>query len=255
MDDRDIYEHSVSLKLGLRLGLRVADVATGCSQFVLDDAVSRFGLAAGRGIVVPNGVELAEVNRPIPVDLRFKRFVLALGRVVDKKGFDLLIDAFALIADRHADVGLVIGGDGPARIGLQAKVAALGLQDRIILPGRFDRGNVRWATANAELFVLPSRLEPFGIVVLEAMAAGSPVVVTARGGAGEIVRNGIEGLVVDPFETHTLAEAMHGLLVDPVRRADYVAAATKRVREYDWPIITQHYLELYYTACSGARGR
>jgi glycogen synthase len=114
MDDHDIYERSSSLRLGLRFGLRTARAVTGCSQFVLDDAVARFGLAPGRGLMIPNGVQVNDKVEPASLDLPFDRFVLAMGRVVEKKGFDLLIDAFGPVAERHPDVGLVIGGDGAA---------------------------------------------------------------------------------------------------------------------------------------------
>ncbi len=120
MDDNDIYERSASLRLGLRAGLRRAHTVTGCSRFVLDDAVRRFGLAPGAGVVIPNGVEVHGHVPEIPLELPFKRFVLGLGRAVEKKGFDLLIDAFARLAPDQPDVGLVIGGDGAARPGLSA---------------------------------------------------------------------------------------------------------------------------------------
>jgi glycosyltransferase involved in cell wall biosynthesis len=245
MDDHDIYERSASLRLGLRSGLRAASVVTGCSQFVLNDAVARFGLTRSRGEVVPNGADNDLAVQPEPISVPFKRFVLAMGRVVEKKGFDLLIDAFKLVADRHPDVGLLIGGDGAARSGLQELVKDLGLEGRVLLPGRFTRANVRWATANATTFVLPSRVEPFGIVILEAMAAGLPVVVSARGGASEIVRDGVDGLVVDPFDREALAAAVDRLLNDPTERERFAAAGCERARAFDWSLIAARYVELY----------
>jgi glycogen(starch) synthase len=247
MDDHDIYERSVSLRLGLRFGLRTASFVTGCSQFVLDDA-ARFGLAPQGGIVVPNGVEAGDAAEAEPVDLPFSRFVLAVGRVVEKKGFDLLINAFARITHLHPGLGLLIGGDGPARSALKERVAAAGLEDRVVLPGHFNRGNVRWATSNASVFVLPSRLEPFGIVVLEAMLAGLPTIVTTRGGAGEIVRAGIDGLIVDPFDSEALAGAIDSVLTDEALRSRLIASARERVRGYGWPTVTARYLELYRSA-------
>ncbi len=248
MDDHDIYAHSVLLRMGLRAGVRRARITTGCSQFVLDDAETRFGLAAGTGVVVPNGVDLKESSQPVPLELPFERFILAMGRVVEKKGFDLLIDAFGLLSAAHPDVGLLIGGDGAARADLQRRASELGLSERVVLPGRFTRGHVVWATKRAEAFVLPSRIEPFGIVVLEAMRAATPVIVSSRGGAQEIVRHGTEGLAVDPFDSKALARAIQSVLEDHHAARRRAAAASTRVRDFDWSLITRRYVDLYRQA-------
>jgi glycogen synthase len=255
MDDNDIYEHSTSLRLGLRAGLRTADVVTGCSQFTLDDAVARFGLPPAEGVVVPNGVDLHDDAEPVPLELPFKRFVLAYGRMVEKKGFDLLIDGFRRLADRHPDVGLVIGGDGSARPALTEQIERLGLTARVILPGRLSRGQVTWATRHASAFVLPSRVEPFGIVVLEAMDAGLPVIVSSHGGASEIVRHGVDGLVVDPFDPDALASALDQILADPGAAEGFITAGRARSAEFGWEPITDLYVALYGQALSTDRAR
>lgn len=245
MDDADIYDRSTSLRLGLRVALRRAQAVTGCSQFVVDDAVSRFGLPPHKGQVIHNGVEVAGDEAPRPVDLPFGRYVLGLGRVVPKKGFDLLLAAFARLAGAHPDVGLLIGGDGSARQGLISQAEALGLAGRVALPGWLDRAQVAWAMANAEVFTLPSRVEPFGIVVIEALRAGRPVVVSARGGAPEIVRHEREGLVADPLDTASFAEALDLLLGDPALAARLASAGRGRVEDFSWDATAEQYAELY----------
>ena len=239
MDDGDIYDRSLALRLGLRLGLRRAAAATACSRFVLDDAERRFGLQSGRGRVIPNAVERDGDAEPVSLQLPFNRFVLALGRVVHKKGFDLLLDAFARLA--RPGLGLVIGGDGPEREPLLRRAAELGLGGRVALPGALSRGQVAWATAHADVFVLPSRVEPFGIVVLEALRGGSPVVVSSRGGANEIVTDGREGLVVDPYDAPALAAAIERML-DAPPTTDVLHA---RAAEFSWDAIAERYRELY----------
>ena len=245
MDDHDIYEHSASLRTGLRRGLRRAAAVTGCSRFVLDDAVRRFGLPAGAGTVVPNGVDLRDRPAREPLDVPFASFVFAVGRFVDKKGFDLLLDAFERIAGEHPGVGLVIGGDGDARGPLTERVREAGLEDRVSLPGRLSRDQVAWAMANATVFVLPSRVEPFGIVVLEALRGGRPVVVSGRGGAPEIVRDEEHGLVVDPCDTSALAAAIARLLDDAALRERLSGAAASRAADFGWEHITARYREVY----------
>ncbi len=245
MDDHDIYERSLALRLGLRRGLRRAAAVTGCSRFVLADAERRFGLAPGKGEVIPNGVDLAELAQPESLHLPFERFILGLGRIVEKKGFDLLLAAFARLADRHSGLGLVIGGDGPARPALLSSVAEMGLGDRVVLPGPLDRGQVAWAMQTADVFVLPSRVEPFGIVVLEALRAGCPAVVSSRGGATEIVRDGEDGLVADPFDAEALAGAIERVLADDGLAARLAEAGRARATEFAWDGIADRYRPLY----------
>jgi glycogen(starch) synthase len=245
MDDNDVYDHSVLLRSGLRMGLRRARAVTACSQFALDDASARFGLAPGVGLVVPNGVETTDAPREVDAQLPFDRFVFAVGRAVEKKGFDLLVRSFAQIAERHPDVGLVIGGDGAARPGLISLARELGIADHVHLPGRLSREQVASTMRKAELFVLPSRVEPFGIVVLEALHAGRPVVVSSRGGAPEIVRDEREGLVVDPFDTEALGAAIGRLLEDRALAERLAQAGRARAEEYSWSAITQRYREIY----------
>jgi glycogen(starch) synthase len=245
MDDRDIYDSSLALRLGLRMGLRRARAVTACSSFVLGDAYRRFGLPEGRGTVVPNGVDLAGENVIAPLRIPFDRFVLGLGRVVRKKGFDLLLDAFARLAPERPGLGLVVGGDGPERDALTARVHELGLDGRVLLPGALSRAQVAWAMSNASVFVLPSRVEPFGIVVLEALRARRPVVVSTHGGATEIVRDGREGLVADPFDPAALAEAIARTLDEGALRERLARAGEARVRAFDWPLVADRYRAIY----------
>jgi glycosyltransferase involved in cell wall biosynthesis len=245
MDDMNIYDHSIALRTALRIGLRRANAVTGCSQFVLDDASKRFGLASGTGHVIPNGVERYESTANGSLPLPFRRFIFAVGRVVPKKGFDLLISGFARIAHQHPDVGLVIGGVGSARSDLAELVTQLGLADRVVFPGVLSRNEVAWAMSAAEVFVLPSRIEPFGIVVLEALRAGCPTIVSSHGGAPEIIRDGSDGLVVDPFDTNALSAALHRVLVDRSLTQKLRVAGTARAANFEWASIAARYQHLY----------
>jgi glycosyltransferase involved in cell wall biosynthesis len=245
MDDTEIYDRSVLLRLSLRGALRDAAAVTGCSAFVLADAEHRFGLAPGRGSVIPNGVELAEGVAAESLSLPFKRFVFGVGRVVEKKGFDLLLDAYKQIAPRYPDLGLVIGGSGPARDELVRAAAVSGFSERVAFPGTLSRAQVAWAMGAAAVFVLPSRIEPFGIVVLEALRAGCPAIVSPRGGATEIVRDGVDGLVVDPCDSDALASAVNALLSDENLAKRVGRAGPARAADFDWRLITQRYRELY----------
>ena len=262
MDDADIFDVSQSLRAALRAGLRKAAAVTACSQFTLDDAIARFGLPPGRGVVIPNGVALDGAGSSgAPADagplerLGDTPFVLALGRVVAKKGFDLLLAGFAAMdpAERTAD--LVIGGTGAAVEGLEAQAEESGIGDRVHFVGRLSREEVAAAMSRAEVFVMPSRLEPFGIVVLEGWRAGTAVVATSRGGPPEFVRDGVDGLLVDPFDTAAVARVLGRVLTDGPLRRSIAAAGHARVGEFAWPVVAERYRELYASVLGSQAGR
>ena len=258
MDDADIFDVSQVMRTSLRAGLRTASAVTACSAFTLADAVDRFGLPPARGVVIPNGVSLdapadaAGPGAPGPIArLAGTRYVLALGRVVEKKGFDLLLAGYAAMdpAERTAD--LVIGGSGPALERLQAQAEESGIGDRVHFVGRLTREQVASAMAGAAVFVMPSRLEPFGIVVLEGWRAGTAVVATSRGGAPEFVHDGVDGLLVDPFDTAAVARVLGRLLADDGLRRSVAAAGRERVEEFAWPVVAARYRSLYASVLGG----
>ncbi len=251
MDDGDIFSVSRTLRASLRSGIRAAAAVTACSAFALADAEHRFGLAAGRGTVVPNGVSLADVaaasgDLPGPVAaLQGRPYVLALGRVVEKKGFDLLLDGYAAMDPGLRSADLVIGGSGPALEALEARSEDSGIAGRVHFTGRLTREQVASTMAGATVFVMPSRLEPFGIVVLEAWRAGVAVVASNRGGAPEFVDDGVNGLLVDPFDAVAMARALERLLSDPDERRALAAAGRRRVEAFDWPVVADRYRAVY----------
>ena len=256
MDDADIFDTSHVLRASLRGGIRTAVAVTACSAFTLDDAITRFGLARGRGSVIFNGVDL---DRPVPDGavpglpgpLADRPYVLALGRVVDKKGFDLLLAAYAAMDPSRRTADLVIGGTGSALERLEAQAEDSGIGDRVHFVGRLSRDQVAVAMAGAKAFVMPSRLEPFGIVVLEGWRAGTAVLATDHGGPPEFVRDGEDGLLVDPFDTAAFAAVLGRVLSDDRLRDDIAAAGRARVEKFAWPRIAEDYRAVYRAALLG----
>ena len=138
--------------------------------------------------------------------------VKTLGRFVHKKGFDVLLHAAARAAAQGAPFRLEIGGDGPERVSLKALAARLGIADRVTFCGWID--DVAAFLADADLFVLPSRIEPFGIVVLEAMACGVPIVATRVSGPMETL-NEDTALLVHSDDPAAMAEAVMAAFAAP----------------------------------------
>jgi glycosyltransferase involved in cell wall biosynthesis len=157
--------------------------------------------------------------------------LVAMGRLARQKGFDLLIDAFASLADRHPNWRLDIFGDGPLQDALQQQIARLGLEQRIHLPGWTDDRLAEFS--RADLFVLSSRYEGFPNVLLDAMACGLPAVsFDCPSGPAEIIRDRVDGLLVEPEDVDALADALNQLMADDAKRSDYGASATDVLRRF-----------------------
>jgi len=187
--------------------LRRAAAVQFTSQQELAEALD---LGVANGVVIPNPVDVSRSSSPSGTfrarhGLQDKTIVVSLSRVDPKKGFDLLLPAFAELR-RHTETALVIAGSGPEHYvdEVRARTAALGLTNDVIWTGFLGDEEKRAVLADADLFVLPSYSENFGVAVVEAMAAGVPVIVSdqvglrdlvAQSGAGLIVRCAVEPLV------------------------------------------------------------
>lgn len=245
VDAGRLYERSATMRWTLRRLLHGADAVTADSANALAN-LALYGFAPAAGIVMHNGIDLEEFTQAAPTSSHERPYIFALGRHVTTKGFDVLLRAYAQLAPRFPDVDLVIAGDGPERQRLVTLAGELGLQDRVIFPGRTDRTRTVQYFAHARLFVLPSLRESFPVVNLEAMAAGRPVVVTNVGGVAELVRDGQNGLVVPSADPAALAGALERLLDDPPFAAMLAEAGARYVRaERTWEKVAASYLALY----------
>lgn len=251
-DDHAVFARSALLRTALRRALAAAAGVTAPSQFVIDDLRRNYGLVGGT--VVPNGVVLDSPDVTDAPTLT-GRYLLGVGRLGRMKGFDLLIDAFAR-AELERDIRLVIVGDGPEHDRLRAQVDRLALADRVEFTGRLDGVAVAHAMSGALAVVVPSRMEAFGIVALEAWRSGAPLVMTNRGGGPGFVRDEIDGMLIDPEDTDMLADVLARVSSDGQLRARLAAAGRARVGEFTWARVAHAYEQLYAAASgpdAGAR--
>jgi glycosyltransferase involved in cell wall biosynthesis len=216
-------------RLWLRLERRSA---RWCQAIVaVADAERRAGLAAGIGSesqyhVIRNGIDPSPFERPRRV---VPGRVLLVGRLAPQKRPDLAIRAVAEVRRRRPDVQLDVAAHGPLERETAALVGELGLGDSVRLLGKRD--DVADLLAEAECFLLTSDYEGCPYTVLEAMAAGVPVVASRVGGLPELVADGETGVLFEPGNPHAAAAALGGLLDYPERARAFGAAGRERVRK------------------------
>ena len=171
-----------------------------------------------RAKIIPNPVMAPTVCLSVKSAAQSDCTLMALGSLRPEKGFDLLLSAFARVAPGHPSWTLVVWGEGDSRPALEAQIQYLRLQDRVFLPGVTSQ--VPSKMAAADLFVLSSRVEGFPNALTEAMAAGLPVVATDVGAVTEIVRTGVDGLIVPSGDVAALAAALDILMGNSEKRAE-----------------------------------
>lgn len=218
-----------------------------CSTIVVvADAERRAGLQAGIGVprqyrVIPNGIETARFDLPRrPVPGR----VMALGRLARQKRPDLLVEAASRLLASRSDFEVVLVGDGPERADIEKLISGLGLSERVKLLG--NRDDVPELLSTAEMLVLASDYEGCPLSVLEAMAAGVPVVATRVGGVPEIIDEDVTGRLVEPGEPDALATEIGTLLDDaPIRESLGTAARTIARERFTRERMSSELAELY----------
>lgn len=165
-------------------------------------------------VAIPNPIH--RMPRDVP-DARRGNRLMAVGRLVEQKGFDRMIEAFARVAVTMPGWTLTIHGDGPERGRLEALVREHDLEGRVRLPGASPDLSAEYAAA--DMMVVSSRYEGFCMALVEAMAVGTPVIsFDCPTGPREIVRPGIDGILVPAGDVHAMAEAMLELMQDPAKR-------------------------------------
>jgi phosphatidylinositol alpha-mannosyltransferase len=186
--------------------------------------------------IIPNGLDVERFahSDAVPDGLPEGRRLLWVSRLDPQKGFGVLVQVFALLAREHGDLSLVVAGDGRERHAIgalsatnRARVIMLGAVRHVDLPS--------WFYGAADVFVAPATgQESFGYILVEAMAAGVPVVASDIAGYREVVRSGIEGLLVPPGDPKALAEAVSRVLSDPILAARLSEAGRTRAAGFGW---------------------
>ncbi|HEX6331688.1 MAG TPA: glycosyltransferase family 4 protein [Actinomycetota bacterium] len=223
---------------------------------VSDAAAAYLGRAvAGEVEIVPNGVDVDRfaAEREPAAGLPPGRVVLWVNRLDPQKGFGVAVRAFAHLAGELDDVSLVVAGQGRER----DAVGLLSERDRrrVVLLGSVPNEDLPAYHAGADVFVSPALdQESFGIVLVEAMAAGVPVVATDIPGYREVVRNEVDGILVRRNDPDALAAALRRVLEDPDLAAGLARGGRERAREFSWAAVAPR-IEAVYRRVVGAGPR
>jgi len=184
--------------------------------------------------------------------------VFALGRIVLKKGFDVLIQTLSHVQKEVQDVTVIIGGDGSDLSRLKTLAEAEGISNIIRFPGTINRADVPTYFHLCDLFVLPAVFDPKGnvdgcpTVILEAMACGKPVVSSEISGIPIVVKDGETGLLVGEKNVDALATAIISLLENPVKREQFGRAGQQRIQqELTWTKMIGQYISIYQQHVNG----
>ena len=207
----------------------------------------RSGIATAAVVVIPNFSALSPVLAPAPASTRV--ILACAGRLVRKKGFDVLLRAMAHLQQQGMTVPVLLFGDGPMRQELEALAQALGVAGQVQMPGW--QQDMAAALDRCSVFVLPSLDEPFGIVLLEAMARGKPIITTATAGPGSIL-SGAEACFVRPGDSAALAEAIRALAENPAHADALAAAALRRFNDEFSAAVVVPRIEALYRRLTGS---
>ncbi len=247
-----------------RLLLSQVNAVVSVSRFTMEDFIRLYRFPTERITFIPNGVDVAPftaadpaaVRRQVRLELGINPQALVLisvGNLSAEKGHSDILPMLAQTQPNLGGAQLVLVGDGPLRGPLEQRAGELGVAQRLRLLGRRD--DVPRLLAAADLFVLPSRTEGMPAVLIEAGLAGLPAVAFDVGGVGEVVADGVTGLLAPPGDRAGFQQALAALAGDPRRRAAMGQAARKRCGElFDMRKVAEAYDDLLVGLLSSGRG-
>lgn len=233
---------------------RRADAIVGCSDALADRIASVMKLSRGTITAIHNGLDVEQCKREIDSSELIeetREFILCVAAFEHKKGIDILLRAFAQVASEHPHCNLIVIGRYTSHLPvLEQQLSDLGKQlpqvaARIEFIVGESHGKILRRMREARMLVLPSRIEPFGLVILEAGFSGVPVIASRVGGIPEIIEHNVHGLLVASEDVDELARAIEELMHDSAEAARLADALQCRVAEqFTWSTAWAHYLGL-----------
>ncbi|MBN2168228.1 MAG: glycosyltransferase family 4 protein [Actinobacteria bacterium] len=227
-----------------------------CSQYMADQVEKIFELPNDKIDIIPNGIDTSSFKHEVNIDLHKRKYVppgdklvFFVGRLVYEKGIQTVIEAMPVILKKVPNVTFVVAGTGPHMNQLHAMTHELGLDKKVKFTGYIDNDTLSAFYRYADLTVVPSLYEPFGMVVLESMAMDTPTIVADTGGLSEIVIHEETGLKFRAGDPKSLAEAMLRVLTDEKLARRITTDARRYMGDrYSWKTIADRTIEVYERA-------
>jgi len=236
-----------------RVGNRLIAVSQASARFSY-----LLGFSETRVTVVPNGVDLSCFNRKVEAALMREELsideeplVVTAMRLIKGKSPELLISAFARVLKAIPSAKLAIAGSGQEEDNLSQQIKDLNITDSVFMMGNLPKERVAQLMAAANVFVLPSKIESFGLTLLEASAAGVPVVCANAGGIPEVFQDGFNGLLYTPGDDDAMAKAIIRLIQDKELAKKISANALDTANKFTWERTAEQTLEVYEEVSQG----
>ena len=229
-----------------REGLSKADLVITVSNFTKDKVVQHYGISPDKIRVVHNAVEFSTdcklKNNLLGLKLKGKKIVLFVGRITLQKGPDYFLKAAKRALEINPNIVFIIAGAGDMERQILNQAAHMGIADKILFPG-FLRGEELVSVYKmADLYVLPSVSEPFGISVLESLKSGTPVLISRQSGVSEVISHCLK---VDFWDTNQMAEKMVAVLTYPELYSCLKENGTQEVEKFNWKNSAEKCIEVY----------
>jgi phosphatidylinositol alpha-mannosyltransferase len=209
--------------------------------------------------IIPSGIDLSRFRpgvSPRPEREPGKRRILFLGRLDERKGLEVLLRALPAVLKSVPEVRLAVVGSGPMELRARRTAEELGVAASVDFLGPAPPEDLPRLYAGCDVYCAPGLGgETLGIVLLEAMASGAPVVASRIPGYDETIRDGVDGILVPPTEPDALSSALVSVLTDESRRLTLAAAGLRRAQEYAWPKIAVRTLEFYRELLRAGAGK
>ncbi len=231
-----------------------ADRVIACSYYMREQIADIFGVEEERVAVIPNGIDPGDLQPHDESGLRRlrgefaapdERLVLLIGRLVYEKGFQLALEAMPRLIEAVPGTRFLVAGSGTHERELRRQATELGLEDHGTFLGWIGDDVLHSLYRIADVCVVPSIYEPFGLVALEAMASDCPCIVADTGGLREVVPHNEAGLRFRARDAESLGEMVERLLTDPELRQRLVAEGSEHVLRFDWADVAESTAEVY----------
>jgi glycogen(starch) synthase len=239
-----------------------AEQVIACSAYMRDHVCDVFGIEEERVAVIPNGIDPSDLQpwdqgEMLALRARFaqpdEKLVLLVGRLVYEKGFQIALEAMPSVIRQVGNVRFLVAGSGTHEAELRQQATLLGLDEHGTFMGWIGDDVLHTLYRIADLTVVPSIYEPFGLVALEAMASGCPCLVADTGGLREVVPHEEVGLRFRSRDPESLAEVAVRVLADDELGRRLVAEATEHVRSFDWADVAEQTHAVYGRLAGGVR--